>query len=444
MFDKNKRKVEYWVQKGNYIKVLLKRFAFLIIIFCSLSGILGGLIAYVTYLPEYTVTQSFTIKVINHPGANSATIKNNQLSKTIPSLLSSDTFLNYMKPYMVKTGVKGSFKVTSLENSNIFYLTVVSESNDACMKIINDIQAHYNEVARGVIGDSVMKFMAPAAYKELPSNSPNYINGAVAGLLLSVILVFGLMIVKARFTHTVSTPDDIRDYVNAPCLAVIQRIYHKRRSGESKKEAKKIPLAINESTNLEFKQEISTLTANCEKFCRINEFKSVLVTSTASGEGKSSISLNLACELADRGKRVALLDCDFRVPSLAENLNITDLPIQLTDAILNSSINGCMVKTDFENLYFAGNIKGDTSVIERFTVKGFKTFVDELKKQFDYVIVDSPPAGMFEDALQLAEITDSFIYVIAHNSINRSTVLQSLSSLDESKGTMLGFVINHK
>lgn len=444
MFEKKKEKIEYLILKGGYLRLLLKRFGLLILILSTVGGILGGIISYSIYTPQYTVTQAFTIKLTEHPGANTATLSDNQLSKTIPSLLSSDTFVEYMKPYMQSSGVTGHFIVASLEYSNIFYLTVVSDNNNSCIKIIDNIQSHYGELARGVIGESEMKFMAPPAYSNLPSNAPNYTLGVVLGALSVLIISAAALIIKARFTNTVTSSKDIESEINAPCLSTIHQIYHKRRSGESKEERRKIPLVLSENTDLEFKQEISTLSTNLDKICKRKGFRSILITSTASGEGKSSVSLNLACDLADKGKRVIILDCDLRTPCIAENLDIANTPIQLSEAIMNDYYSDCIVKTDINNLYFAGNLDSDSRAFESMASKSFKNLVEELKKKFDYVIIDSPPSGFLGDAIEIGEIVDGFIYVISHNCISKSYILRSLSSFDEAKCEMLGFVINHK
>lgn len=444
MFEKKKKKIEYLILKGGYLRLLLKRFGLLILILSTIGGILGGIISYITYTPQYTVTQAFTIKLTEHPGANTATLSDNQLSKTIPSLLSSDTFVNYMKPYMKSSGVTGNFIVTSLEHSNIFYLTVVSDNNNSCIKIIDNIQSHYGELAEGVIGESEMKFMAPPAYSNLPTNAPNYTLGVVLGALSVLVISAVILILKARFTNTVTSSKDIENEINAPCLSTIHQIYHKRRSGESKEERRKISNVLSENTDLEFKQEISTLSTNLDKICKRKGFKSILVTSTVSGEGKSSVSLNLACDLADKGKRVIILDCDLRTPCIAENLDIDNASIQLSDAITTGDFSNVIVKTSINNLYFSGNLTSDPAAFENTASKGFKLLVEEMEKEFDYIILDSPPSGFLGDAIEIGEIVDGFIYVISHNCISKSYILRSLSSFDEAKCEMLGFVINHK
>lgn len=440
--EKNKISLRELLVKIKYLRLLLRKFWLLLLVLFTVGGLLGGGISYAVYSPEYEVTQAFTVKVENHPSASSATVSDNQLSKTIPSLLSSDTFINYMKPYMKSSGVKGSFRVTSLEHSNIFYITAKSSSNDNCLTIINELQKHYNEVARGVIGDSTMKFLAPPAMSKLPSNVPNYNRGILIGAFALLLLVLAVLVLIAYYTKTVTSADELQDSVNAPCLIQLHQVYHKRRSGESKKEINRLPLVVDENADLRFRQEIASLTANCERICREKNYKSILVASSASGEGKSSVSLNLACDLADRGRRVVLVDFDLRAPSIAQMLDINSIPTQLYDALMNESYD-CAVQTGIEGLFLAGNIESRANAFDKLTSDKLQRLVDELKKQFDYVIIDSSPIGLLGDAIQIGEIVDSYIFVIAYNSVSKSYALRSLSSFDDSNSEMLGFVLNH-
>lgn len=420
---------------------LLQRYLALLLILCIAGGAGAGIITYCIYTPEYTVTRAFTIELDSHPGANRATVSENQLSKTIPSLLSSDAFQSYMKDYIAQSNVKGTFRVTSLEYSNIFYLTVVSDSNESCNVIIDEIQKRYSGIADKIIGKSTMKYMAPPSYSALPSNAPNYTLGIILGALAVLIIFTALLVLKTIFTKTVTSAFDIEQEGNFHCLASIHRVYHKKRSGEGKEDLRKIPLVTDSNAELDFRRDISALSTNTIRRCIDKGIKTLLITSTVSGEGKSSVSLNLACDLADKGKRVIIIDFDLRSPCIAERLGISRIPVTLTDAIKNG--NSCIAETDIPNLYFAGNIQDGTAELNRKDFKRLSEITEKLKSRFDYIIIDTPPSGFFGDAIEIGELADGFIYVVSYNSVSKNSVMRSLSSFDDSNCQMLGFVLNY-
>ncbi|MBI3885353.1 MAG: polysaccharide biosynthesis tyrosine autokinase [Opitutae bacterium] len=177
--------------------------------------------------------------------------------------------------------------------------------------------------------------------------------------------------------------------------------------------------------------------------------KSILVTSTIPGEGKTMISCNLASSFARHGKKVLLVDCDMRRPMLHRHFKLTnelgliawfeagaktpDDP--LTDASLG------ITKVD-ENLYLlrsGGRSKSPTELLEN---PVFGEFLDSLKHHFDLVMIDSPPMGAVTDALLISDRTDEVVYVCRFNRAYRKHIRLYIKQLRESKNELLGVVLN--
>lgn len=429
--------------KIEYLLNLVKRFWLIILIASVIGGALGGIITRIFYQPEYEMTQAFTIELKYNPTANQAAIGNDQLSKTIPSLLSSDVFSEHMAQKIKEAGASGKFKVTSLETSNIFYITCIARSNNDAQIIINEIQEHYNEIANKVIGESEMKFLAPPSYSKLPINTPHYTLGVIIGILLGVIIILAMLILRTIITVTVTSAQEMEKDVNAKCLATINHVYNKKRSSQDKKQ-QSLSLVTSDDTDFDFKKSISTLSSNVEHYAQEKGYKTILVSSTVSGEGKSTISVNLACDLADKGNKVLIVDCDLRTPNIASYLNIDRIDTPLTNSIKHNVDNVSVEKTAIKNLYFSGNIEGDDKAFENATSQSFKKIIKNLKSQFDYVILDSPPVGFLGDGIAIGDTCDCFIYVVSYNSISKPYIIRSMSAFSESRAEMLGFVLNNR
>jgi capsular exopolysaccharide synthesis family protein len=177
--------------------------------------------------------------------------------------------------------------------------------------------------------------------------------------------------------------------------------------------------------------------------------KSVLVTSTIPGEGKTMISCNLAASFARHGKRVLLIDCDMRRPMLHRHFKLTNelgliawfeagakIP---DDPIADQSLG--ITKVD-ENLYLlrsGGRSKSPTELLEN---PIFGQFLDSLKHHFDLVVVDSPPMGAVTDALLISSNTDEVIYVCRFNRAYRKHIRLYIKNLKDSKNELLGVVLN--
>lgn len=429
--------------KIEYFKRLVFRFWLFILVASVCGGFLGGVISRITYKPEYQVVQAFTIEVKARPDANKVSVNQTQLSKTVPALLSSETFMEHMAPIISKAGAKGKFQVTSLESSNIFYITCIARNNNDAQIIINEIQSHYCELADHVIGESKMKFLAPPSYSKFPINTPHYTISALIGLLLGALMVSAVLLLTTIISNTVVNIDEVEDEINTKCLAVVKRVYTKKRSGESKKE--RTPLLIsNEKAEFNLKKSISTLSANVHQKCIEEGFKSILVTSTLAGEGKSTIALNLALDLADKGQKVVIVDYDLRSPTIAENLNIKETSIPLSKAVNCNNISDYVTKTFMPNLYFCGNTKDNITNFDDVKDVEISKIINNLKQHFDYVIIDTAPIGFLGDALSISSVADCFAYVIAYNGANKQNIFRCISTLNETNQHMLGFVLNNK
>ena len=177
--------------------------------------------------------------------------------------------------------------------------------------------------------------------------------------------------------------------------------------------------------------------------------KSILVTSTIPGEGKTMISCNLAASFARHGKRVLLMDCDMRRPMLHRHFKLTNeagliawfesgavIPTDpFTDAALG------LTKVD-ENLYLlrsGGRSKSPTELLE---TPVFGQFIEAMKSHFDLIVVDSPPMGAVTDSLLISERTDEVIYVCRFNRAYRKHIRLYIRQLREGKNELLGIVLN--
>jgi succinoglycan biosynthesis transport protein ExoP len=177
--------------------------------------------------------------------------------------------------------------------------------------------------------------------------------------------------------------------------------------------------------------------------------KSILVTSTIPGEGKTMISCNLAASFARHGKRVLLIDCDMRRPMLHRHFKLTnetgliawfEAGAKIPDDPVSDPTLG-LTKVD-ENLFLlrsGGRSKSPTELLEN---PIFGQFVESLKHHFDLVVIDSPPMGAVTDSLLISAHTDEVIYVCRFNRAYRKHIRLYIKSLRDGKNELLGVVLN--
>jgi succinoglycan biosynthesis transport protein ExoP len=177
--------------------------------------------------------------------------------------------------------------------------------------------------------------------------------------------------------------------------------------------------------------------------------KSMLITSTIPGEGKTLISCNLAACFARHGKKTLLMDCDLRRPMLHRHFRQ-----QNTAGIISWFEQGAHIEADVltnpelgivklgENLWLltsGGRSKSPTELLEN---PVFPQLLERLKKQFDLVVIDSPPMGAVTDATLIAERADEVVYVCRFNRAYRKHIKLYIKALREGKNEVLGIVLN--
>lgn len=175
--------------------------------------------------------------------------------------------------------------------------------------------------------------------------------------------------------------------------------------------------------------------------------KCIGVTSANRGEGKSVVAINLACSLAQLGKRVILIDCDLRLPSIAAKLGLSN-SVGLSNYLAGTENNNRLRIYHFGDPQFevspAGSIPPDPTAL--LSSDSMKTMLDELKNTFnyDYIILDFPPVFLVSDAVLLSDYIDGYLVVVRQNSSEYSKINETIQQMEFANANIIGFVFNGK
>lgn len=190
-------------------------------------------------------------------------------------------------------------------------------------------------------------------------------------------------------------------------------------------------------------EQYQGLRLTIERLARARDVKVIAISSPIAGDGKTVTAINLAAALA-RGSddRVLLIDADLRRPSIARLLSITNADVGLADALTSTRLGiGDIVKT-LEPPNFAvvpaGAARGGVSNILR--SPRLEELVQDARREYVYVVVDTPPLLPVFDSAVLAKLVDGVLMVVAANQTPRKLLGEALNMLDPSK--VLGIVFN--
>lgn len=172
-----------------------------------------------------------------------------------------------------------------------------------------------------------------------------------------------------------------------------------------------------------------------------SEAKCIGVTSGGRNEGKSYNSVNLAISFAQIGKRVLLVDCDMRLPTVAAKLGVRAKP-GLSDYLAGQVELGEALRRGVEGMDVlpAGSIPLDpTGLLES---KQIEELFAAMRKAYDYIIVDLPPVNTVADASILSRCIDGFLLVVRHGTTENKAIAEMLRRLRMASANVLGFVYN--
>lgn len=220
-------------------------------------------------------------------------------------------------------------------------------------------------------------------------------------LFLGVVIPAVVLLVNELNNTKVTTPADIIGSTAAPFI------------GEISQSKSSSPVVVTRESRTAVAEQFRTLRTDLLFRLAGTENKVIMCTSTVSGEGKSFVTLNLAAALALSGKKVLLVDLELRKMQLskdlgiANNLGIADYlekNAPLAEVILPSGVN--------ENLWClcSGQLQANPS--EALLNDRMKTMFDDMRKKFDYIVVDTPPAAIVTDAQMIGVYADLTLYVV--------------------------------
>ena len=178
-------------------------------------------------------------------------------------------------------------------------------------------------------------------------------------------------------------------------------------------------------------------------FCG-RDVKIIAVTSYWENEGKTTVVLNLAKSLTELGKRVLVIDADMRKSVMAGRHTKAKNPAGLSEILTGLvKLTDGLYATQYENLHIIFSGKYPPNPVELLGGKYFPMLLEETRKVYDYVLVDTPPLGQVIDAAVLAPACDGTLVVMECHAIRQKHAKTLISQLEKSGSKILGVVRNN-
>ena len=267
---------------------------------------------------------------------------------------------------------------------------------------------------------------------------PNKRRLVLVSLLLALAGGLGIALMLDKFDNTLKSREDVEERLGIPVLGELMLLKGKRADGAAFNPGMQF---LDEPTS-SFAEVIRTIRTSVALSAIDQPHQSLVVTSTVSGEGKSTVALNLALSLGQLGN-VLLIDADMRRPALARQVGLDSKTPGLTDLVAGTAkVSDCIhtVSGGIHVLCAGSTIPPDPLKI--LSSERFSTILAKAAATYNTVVMDSAPLELVSDARVLATKATGIIYVIKADDTPHQSVRQGLSTLSDTGTNLLGAVLN--
>lgn len=423
--------------------ILKKRLALMIII-----GAIGGSVAgfYAIQTNETTYSANVSFYVYSNPDYaydSSINISSQDFSlakmlvESYTLVLHSDTVLDKVietlglsyTPAQLTTMIDANM----IENTAVFYVTVYHSDPYMAMEIANALaEVAPSEIAR-IVKSGGIEVIDYAKLPTVPYSSTNFMKfvviGFIGGFGLSAVIFFFFGLIDT----TVRRRYELKDVFSIPILGEIPQMM----SPSKKIMINKI---LSDESPFAIKESYSSLRANILFTGKGEKCPVYAITSAEENEGKSLNSINIAIALSQLGKKVLLIDGDMRNSTIGKQLKLNQK--QGLSQYLAGIIQKPELVSHGENLsvLLSGTLPPNPA--ELIGGNRFSELLDQMKQEFDYIIIDLPPVGIVADARLIAEDVTGYFMVVRSGISKMNKEKRAVLYLEQVGAEIAGFIYN--
>ena len=417
---------------------------FVVLLFALAVSLFANVIVNVRYTPTYVTKCTFAVTT---KGTN-ASIYNNlssakELAGRFTQLLDSNVLKKRVAEDLGQTSFRAVTSAEQVEETNLVELRVSADSALESYRTMISIMENYDEVSDYVIGNVILEVIQQPSVPTAPTNSKNtkhVMLNSFAISALAVILVIGWL---SSQRDTVKNEKQMRDKIDAHLLGVI---YHERKNKKRSLRRKKNTAAIlinNPNRSFAFVESNKLMASRVISRMERRHDKVIALTSATENEGKSTIAANLSLALAQQGKRVVLIDLDFRKPAQYKIFSVKTECDLCTEVQNGTSLNELVQRQTNTGLYTVFNTKNDGNSQQLLYSGRLKQMIDVFRSRMDIVILDTAPVSLVSDTEdQIEALADSTVLVVREDAVLAKDINDCIDRLNRD-GHVLGAVFNN-
>lgn len=432
------------IQFGEIFRAF-RKFWWLCLLLVVACGGLMFLRSYINYTPTYQSSVTFTVQTqeVGSSGLgltsysfsyNRATT--NQLSTTFPNIIKSNILQDVICNDLGLSYFPCTLSASSVSGTNMFTITATGYDAQLTYDVLQSVIKNYPAVAEYVIGNTVLNILNESEIPTVPSNRFAYRSQVLKGALLGFAIGLVWVVLYATFRQTVRSRDDIRRKLNQHCLGVLPEVTFRK---YNKKINRTISLT-NPLVGEGYLESVRALRNSVLNALSANQ-KVIMITSAAPAEGKTSAAVNIASSLAMMKKNVIVVDADLRNPNVNQKFRISNNGLDANDVHrakimkVQASQNLTLSILNFNTARY--------KIWDLMNVEYLSGLFEQLRRKYDYIIIDTSPLGITSEPSVLASVSDAALFVVKQDSIRISRLVSVIDTLLAADVPLIGCVLNN-
>lgn len=421
----------------------IKKFWWVCVVLALLAGGFKLITGYFNFVPVYTTSATFTVSTQNSSSTiggmsvysfyyDSSTAS--QIAKTFPYIMSSNILQDAVCEDLGIAAMPASLSAACVSDSNMITMTARGADPKKTYDVLISAIKNLPEAAKYVVGNIKLTPISDPYIPSQPSNGTAYIKTAIKWALIGFAIGAAWIVFYVIQRNTVRTKKDIKTQLNIEAVGTIPQVSFKKQT----KNINQSVLLTNPKIGSGFLESVRVMRNTFVNSLEPNE-KVIMVTSTAPGEGKTTVITNLALSLADCGKNVLLVDADILNPSVAPLLGISPERSENSEQTEDYAITRL---DEFKISFMSFNSLEEVHGKKRMNGERIKGIFDSVREKYDYVLVDTPPCGLISDSLFIAQASDAAVYVILQDTVRISKIRSGLDNIMSANVRIIGGVLN--
>ncbi len=418
------------------------------VVLAALIGLMGIFIAsHSVYKPEYTSSAMLVVNMGS--GSGSGTYTNFTVSGEVANVLSNIFVDSTMKTkaaaYAGKDKFNGNVSASVVSSTNFIEVKVSSDDPQNSYELLSAILEVYPEISENIFENAKISVLRMPSMPQKPSNSISYENQGLVVMGCMTVALFAVVALSVA-RDTVKNEDSFENKVDAKLVGVVSH-EKKQQSLKDKFRKKKKGLLVgsNAFISLHFTESFNKIAAKLE-YAQIKKGSKVFaVSSVSENEGKSTCAANIAVSLANRGHRVVLVDFDGKKPALykifgqkySENSELGNL---LNETIKFEDFK--LKKSKKVPIFLAVNTKKYADYHTWFENGVAQKFIDALKSNADFVIIDTPPFSADAAVTNVMGFADETLLVVRTDCVATPIVNDAISVINTVSKSFMGCILN--